>query len=252
MGDVVVGDLVGSARSPVATLVRGEHMEPGVGEGGQLMSPGVAQLGEAVGEHDEGTVGWPCLVHVQLDAVDRHGAGGHLRHDARSSAGASSASSSSRDGPVRSGRWNSIRPSHHVERRGAELRFGEQVGRRDEQVEQAGEAASEDRFALGGEEQRLHGIGRPVTWLARRLIGAGSVIPLHRHVEPRLDVAPRIRARTAAHARPRLQDGRGRRRRGASIGRARGSSRDRRSGWCTCARRRRRGARARGAVRHRR
>ncbi len=55
--DVVVLDRLGSIGLAIAPLVGGEHaLVAGVGERRDLVAPGVGELGEAVGEHDDGAV----------------------------------------------------------------------------------------------------------------------------------------------------------------------------------------------------
>ena len=67
--DVVVLDGLGSAGAAVAALVRGQHVVAGLRENRDLVSPGVRQLGETVGQHDDGCSAFACLDHPQLHPV---------------------------------------------------------------------------------------------------------------------------------------------------------------------------------------
>ena len=67
--DVVVLDGLGSAGAAVATLIRSQHVVAGLRENRDLVSPGVGQLGETVGQHDDGCLAFARLDHAQLHAV---------------------------------------------------------------------------------------------------------------------------------------------------------------------------------------
>ena len=68
----VLVDGLGRSRLPVAALVGGDRVVAGLGQRRELVAPRVPGLGEAVAEHDEGTLAG--LGDVHLDAVGLDGA----------------------------------------------------------------------------------------------------------------------------------------------------------------------------------
>jgi hypothetical protein len=76
----VLVDRLGPVGLAVAAHVGRHGVEPGLGEGGELMAPGVPELGKAVAEYDERTDAGFGEMHA--DAVGRDGAVRHFgRHD---------------------------------------------------------------------------------------------------------------------------------------------------------------------------
>jgi hypothetical protein len=79
-GHAVRGQLGGGGGPPVAAHVGGDGVVSGGGERGELVAPGIPELGEAVEEDD----GRPLarLGQVQVDAVDGNHAMGdrHVTH----------------------------------------------------------------------------------------------------------------------------------------------------------------------------
>ena len=67
-------DVFRCGRLAVSTHVRRHRAVAGVGEGGELLAPGAAELGEPVDEDDRLGVGIAGLGDVHLDAVGRDGA----------------------------------------------------------------------------------------------------------------------------------------------------------------------------------
>ena len=65
MLEVVGLDPLGRIAATVATLVGRDHVEAGTGESGDLVTPGVGELREAMAEHDRGPA--PALVHQERE-----------------------------------------------------------------------------------------------------------------------------------------------------------------------------------------
>jgi hypothetical protein len=69
---VVVLDRRGRRRTAVAALIRGQHVVPGGGERGDLVTPREGQFREAVRKHDDGRPALTGLGHAQRHAVGLH------------------------------------------------------------------------------------------------------------------------------------------------------------------------------------
>jgi hypothetical protein len=76
--DVVSLDRLRAVGAAIAALVGGDGVEPGRGQGRQLMPPGVPELGETVAEDDERALA--LLGEVHGDAVGSDGSMLDLGH----------------------------------------------------------------------------------------------------------------------------------------------------------------------------